>query len=130
MNIITLSGRLVRDPEVKPYGDEGKTYTRFTIAVDRPYHKGKERQADFINCTAFGKTGEVVGNWFNKGNRILLDGSLRISSYEKDGKRYTSSTVIVNHIEFVDRAEKRQENQQSPMQSFGEEVGYDTEIPF
>lgn len=133
MNIIILNGRLVRDPEVKAYGHEGKTYTRFIVAVDR-VQKGQEKKADFISCTAFGKTGELVGNYFNKGSRILLDGRLQINSYEKDGKYYSYSEVMVNHVEFVDSKkdeEKRNGQDQkpdNPMGGFGQT--FDEDIPF
>lgn len=135
MNIIILNGRLVRDPEVKAYGHEGKTYTRFTVAVDRPVQKGQEKKADFIPCTAFGKAGELVGNYFNKGSRILLDGRLQINSYEKDGKHYSYSEVMVNHVEFVDSkkdGEKRNgqgdQKPDNPMGGFGQTL--DEDIPF
>ena len=57
MNVVVLVGRLTRDPELK-FGQSGKAYSRFSLAVDRPFSKG---EADFINCVAFGKTAELIG---------------------------------------------------------------------
>ena len=57
MNLVILTGRLTRDPELK-FGQSGKAYSRFSLAVNRA---GKKDEADFINCVAFGKTAEIVG---------------------------------------------------------------------
>ena len=75
MNLVVLNGRLVRDPELK-FGQSGKAYSRFSIAVDRPFQNSTDSQtADFINCVAFGKTAEFIGEYFRKGRKILLKGS-------------------------------------------------------
>lgn len=62
MNIIILTGRLTRDPELKT-GQSGKAYARFTLAVERPMQKD---ETDFINCVAFGKTAELIGEYLRK----------------------------------------------------------------
>ena len=129
MNKVILLGRLVRDPEVKA-SQNGKIFTQFCIAVDRPYVKGKEREADFINCVAFNKTGEFIGNYFNKGQRILIeDGSLRVTTFEKNGEKRFTTNVVVNKVAFVDWAEKKA-GINEPMQSFGTAVVIDDDIPF
>lgn len=56
MNIIILTGRLTRDPELK-YGQSGKAYSRITLAVQRKLNKD---EVDFINCVGFGKTAEAI----------------------------------------------------------------------
>ncbi|MGP2527437.1 single-stranded DNA-binding protein [Acidaminococcus sp. LBK-2] len=129
MNKVILLGRLVRDPEVKA-SQNGKIFAQFCIAVDRPYVKGKDREADFINCVAFNKAGEFIGNYFNKGQRILIeDGNLRVTSFEKNGEKRFTTNVVANKVAFVDKAEKKAVSTE-PMKSFGTEVGYDDEIPF
>lgn len=101
MNKIVLMGRLTRDPEVR----EGQTMvvTKFSIAVDR---NGNDQRADFINCVAFGKTAEFVGKWFNKGNRILVDGKLHINQYEKNGVKTSYAEVAVDSVEFCEPKQK------------------------
>ena len=125
MNKVILLGRLVKDPEVKVTSN-GKTFARFTVAVNRRYVGSEKHDADFIPCKAWGKTAEFVGKFFGKGDRILIeDGSINTGSYEKNGeKRFT-----VNGVRFVD-AKKKGGNEQEPMKSFGAEVGFDEEIPF
>lgn len=97
MNLIVLTGRLTRDPEVK-VGQSGKVFTRFSIAVDRTFKKG---EVDFINCVAFGKTAELIGEYLRKGDKAGFQGALQTNRYEKDGEKRTSYDVAVNQIEFL-----------------------------
>ena len=98
MNIIALSGRLTKDPELKS-GQSGKAYARFTLAVDRPMQKG---EADFINCVAFSKTAELIGEYLRKGRKVGVIGRLQMSKYEVNGEKRTSYDVVVDTIEFLE----------------------------
>lgn len=98
MNLVVLTGRLTRDPELK-YGQSGKAYSRFSLAVDRPFQKG---EADFINCVAFGKTAELIGEYLRKGRKVGIQGSLQMNRYEVNGEKRTSYDVLVNNIEFLE----------------------------
>ena len=80
MNTISLIGRLTGIPELK-YTQANTAFTRFSIAVDRPVKQGEEKQADFFNIVAWGKTAEFVCRYFGKGQRIALTGSVRTGSY-------------------------------------------------
>jgi len=102
MNIVVLNGRLTRDPELK-FGQSGKAYSRFSIAVDRPFQSSADKNSqtvDFINCVAFGKTAEFIGEYFRKGRKILLNGRLQMSQYESEGKKITTYIVVVDSVEF------------------------------
>ena len=104
MNKIILSGRLTKDPEVKT-AQSGKAYTRVGIAVDRAFSKDKE--VDFFNLVAFGKTAEFLGKWFSKGSKLLVEGRVQIEQYEdKEGLKRTSVDVIANEVEFADSKKK------------------------
>lgn len=98
MNLVVLTGRLTRDPELK-YGQSGKAYSRFSLAVDRPFQKG---EADFINCVAFGKTAELIGEYLRKGRKVGVNGSLQMNKYEVNGEKRISYDVLVNSIEFLE----------------------------
>lgn len=98
MNVIILTGRLTRDPELK-FGQSGKAYSRFTLAVDRPMQKG---EADFINCVAFGKTAELIGEYLRKGRKAGVTGKLQMGKYEVNGEKRTSYDVVVDTIEFLE----------------------------
>lgn len=98
MNLVILTGRLTRDPELK-FGQSGKAYSRFSLAVDRPFQKG---EADFINCVAFGKTAELIGEYLRKGRKVGVNGRLQMSRYEANGEKRTSYDVLVENIEFLE----------------------------
>ena len=95
MNNVSLIGRLTAAPELK-YTQSNTAYTRFSVAVDRSYAKqGEERQTDFINIAAWGKTAEFVCKYFMKGQRIGITGEIRTGSYtdQNGNKRYTTDVV-------------------------------------
>lgn len=95
MNNVSLIGRLTTAPELKNT-QSGTAYTRLSIAVDRAYAKqGEERQTDFINIIAWGKTAEFVCKYFMKGQRIGITGEIRTGSYtdQNGNKRYTTDVV-------------------------------------
>ena len=101
MNKIFLSGNLTRDPEVR-YTQSGKAYARMGIAVRRPYSKDKDA-VDFFNLVAWDKTAEFCGKYFQKGSRVLLEGTLRTNSYDnKDGVKVNTVEIWVDNIEFAD----------------------------
>lgn len=98
MNLVVLIGRLTRDPELK-FGQSGKAYSRFSLAVDRPFQKG---EADFINCVAFGKTAELIGEYLRKGRKVAINGRLQMNRYEVNGEKRTSYDVVVDAMEFIE----------------------------
>lgn len=106
-------GRIVRDLEPK-YLQTGTCLLNFSIAVDRPKKKGEAKaESDFINCIAWGKSAETIGNYFKKGDRILIEGRIQTGSYEnKDGKKVYTTDVVVERFEFVEsRGSKQQASQ-------------------
>lgn len=105
MNNIIAMGRLARDPELKVIQSNVElTVTKFSIAVTRKYKAaGEERpKADFLECTAWGKTGEFINKYFKKGNMIALRGSVETDSYtNKDGVKVKTVYIRVEEAEFT-----------------------------
>ncbi len=103
MNKVILMGRLTRDPEVRySQGDNPLAIARYTLAVDRRQSRsnnGDEQTADFINCVAFGRTGEFAERYLHKGTKIAVTGRIQTGSYtNKDGvKVYTTEVVVEDH---------------------------------
>nr|DAW16595.1 MAG TPA: Single strand binding protein [Caudoviricetes sp.] len=132
MNLIVLTGRLTKEPEVR-YTQSGKTVCSFSIAVDRPFSgQDGKREADFFNCMLWGKQGETFGNTVHKGHKILVEGRVQISSYQaKDGSKRQSTDVVCNRFEYLERKENQQQAQSLPKVNFGD-MGQmmDEEIPF
>lgn len=132
MNTITLLGRLTKNPEAR-YTSTGKAVTLFTLAVNRPYtNSDGQREADFINCQAWGKTAEVVGNHVSKGDRLLVEGRLQIRSYtDKEGVKRYATEVIVNRVEFIEqKKDSNVKTEASPMDDFGSADFEQDSIPF
>lgn len=99
MNKVVLIGRLTKDPEIKHTPGDGTAICRITVAVARLF---KKDETDFINCVAFGKTGETIAQYFTKGRQIAVVGNIRTGSYEgQDGIRRYTTDVIIENFEFV-----------------------------
>lgn len=98
MNQVVLTGRLTKDPEIR-YTQTQEPVARFTLAVDKP---NRDAKADFVPCTAFGKTAEVIGKYCQKGRMIGVSGRLHTDSYQKqDGTRVYTTDVTVDRMEFL-----------------------------
>ena len=104
MNKTILMGRLTRDPEVRyAANDSGMAIVRYTLAVDRRRTGNNGQSADFINCVAFGKTGEFAEKYFRKGTKILISGRIQTGSYtNKDGNKVYTTEVVVEEQEFAE----------------------------
>ena len=105
MNKVILMGRLTRDPEVRySNGENATAIARFSIAVDRRFKRGNDGQdADFFNCTAFGKQGEFVEKYLKKGTKILLSGRIQNDNYtNRDGQKVSAVQIIAEEIEFAE----------------------------
>ena len=117
MNKVILIGRFTKDPEVNYTAGTGTAVTRFTIAVTRPF---KKDETDFINCVAFGKTGETIAQYLTKGRQLAIVGNIRTGSYDaKDGtKRYTTD-VVVESFEFIGQGKQEQKEDNPFNNGFG-----------
>ena len=100
MNKVILIGRLCADPEFRQT-TSGIAVCRIRIAVDRPKQKDQERQADFIGCTAWRSTAEFISRYFTKGQKIIVEGSLRNNDYtDNNGVKHYSMDVLIQNVEF------------------------------
>jgi len=103
MNKVILMGRLTRDPEVRySQGAQSMAVARYTLAVDRRFKRDGEQTADFIQCVAFGKSGEFAERYFHKGTKIVVEGRIQTGSYEKDGQRVYTTDIVVEQQEFAE----------------------------
>lgn len=104
MNKVILMGRLTRDPEVRyTQGDNAMAIARYSLAVDRRFKRDGEPDADFINCVAFGKSGEFAEKYLKKGTKIAVVGRIQTGSYtNKDGQKVYTTDVVVEEQEFAE----------------------------
>lgn len=122
MNRVFLSGRLTADVELKT-SSSGKSYGRFSLAVDR---FGKDAGADFINCTAFGRTAEVISQYTRKGDKLVASGRIQTGSYEREGRKVSTVDVVVDEVELPP---KRKEEPTKADDEFMP-VSDDVDLPF
>lgn len=105
MNKVMLVARLCRDPEVRcTQGENASTIVRFPVAVNRRFKNAEGNyEADFINCVAFGKSGEFIEKYFKKGMAIGITGRIQTGNYtNKDGVKVYTTDVVVEEAEFVE----------------------------
>ncbi len=104
MNKVILMGRLTRDPEVRySQGASQTAVARFSVAVDRRFKREGEPDADFFNCTSFGRQAEFVERYLHKGTKVVLSGRVQNDNYtNKEGQMVYSVRIMVDEIEFAE----------------------------
>ena len=124
MNKVALIGRLTRDPDVRYIqGGESMAIDTFTLAVDR---RTKKKDADFISCVAFGKSGEFVEKYFRKGMRVAVVGRIQTGSYDnKDGHKVYTTDVVCEELDFC---ESKQQQNADGFMNIPDEI--EEEMPF
>ena len=115
MNKVILMGRLPRDPAVRHSpGENATAVARYTLAVDRRQSRNNqngEPTADFIQCVAFGRSGEFAAKYFRKGLKVVVTGRIQTGSYtNKDGQRVYTTDVVVEDQEFAESKAASQNN--------------------
>lgn len=137
INRVVLAGRPTRDLELKSI-NSGTSVCSFTLAVDRNFKsRSGEREADFINCVAWGKTAEVMSSYVKKGSVIGIDGRIQTRSYDnREGQRVYVTEVVVENFSFLggsDKNAQRNQNNQSsndPFASIKQVDIADDDLPF
>lgn len=144
MNKVILCGRLTAKPILR-HTDSNKQYCRFTIAVNKPViNQDGTREADFINCIAWNKTGETITKYFDRGKQILINGKIQTNKYtDKDGNNRYTTDILVEEFEFLGnkqdikpdvnialltkepKDEPKDEPKEDPFADFGDTVSID-----
>ncbi len=104
MNKAILMGRLTKDPDLRYAATSSTAWSSFTLAVNRRFAKpGEERQADFINIVAFGKTAEFCSKYFKKGQQVAVIGRIKTRSWDdQDGKKRYATDIVAEEVYFAD----------------------------
>jgi len=137
MNACHFIGRLSRDPEVRySQGEKSTAIARFSLAVDRRFKRDGEPNADFINCVAFGKTGEFVEKYLKQGSKIALTSRVQTGSYtNKEGVKVYTTDFVVEEIEFAESKSSEGNSRPTLNQTQGDcsmniPDGIEEELPF
>lgn len=132
MNSFELIGRLTKKPELA-YNQNGNSYCRLTLAVNRPKKEDGTQDADFISCVAWKNTADTICKYLNKGSLIGLEGRIQTGSYDReDGTKVYTTDVLVSRIHFLEsKGDKRPEPEEpaevekDPFAELGTQVSLD-----
>ena len=118
MQKIFIIGNLTADPEMRTT-PSGKAVTNFTVAVSR---KGDKDKTDFFRCAAWGKTGEVCGQYLSKGKKVCVVGEVSARAFtDKQGEAKASLEVFVTEVEFLSPRSEEREPVSTAMPSYSQE---------
>ena len=133
MNKVIMIGRLTKDPEIKKTSS-GKSVASFSLAVSDRYNRDK---TDFINCVAWEKTADYLGNYVKKGNLIAVEGRISTRNYDgSDGKKVYITEVVCDSVQGLERNDQPQatpkpSNEPKPWQKFEEPIDIEEDVlPF
>lgn len=105
-NKVILMGNLTRDPELR-HLPSNMPVAQVGLAVNERY-KDKQSgewvdRANFVDCDAFGRTAEIINQYFQKGSPILIEGKLRMDQWEdrQSGQKRSKLKVVIDRFEFV-----------------------------
>lgn len=112
MNLVILRGNLARDPEVRTVNTNGRqtSVANFTIAVSREFTKQNgetDKITTFVQCEAWDTGAEAIADSLNKGDLVMVEGSLRNDSWEKDGVKHSTIKIRVNNFAKINKSFKR-----------------------
>jgi len=120
LNVVMLMGNLTRDPEIK-HTPKGTAIASFGIAINHTYtQQGGEKREEvtFVDLEAFGKTAEIIGEYFKKGRSIYISGRLKLDSWDDktSGKKMSKLRVVVDSFEFLGSRDGEQKSERSEQQ--------------
>jgi single-strand DNA-binding protein len=117
VNKVILVGRLGADPEVR-YSGGGTAVTNFRLATDRKYTNKQGEKVDeteWHRCVAFGRTGEICGEYLHKGSQVYVEGRIRTRDWEdKDGNKRWTTEILVEQMKMLGSKGERPERAASP----------------
>lgn len=129
LNRITLQGRLTKDPEIKATANQ-TPYCNFNVACDRNFSgQDGQKQTDFLPCVAWKQKAQFLGQYFHRGDMILLSGMLTSRQYDDaQGQRRTVYEILVDEINFCgSKSESKPQVQPQPQV---EPLPEDDNLPF
>ena len=116
LNRIVVMGRCGKDPEIR-MTQKGTAVASVTLAVDRDYSADQNKETDWIDVVAFGKTAEFVEKYFSKGQMAVVSGRLQIRNWEdKEGNKRRSAEIVADNVYFGDS--KRSESNDNQKENF------------
>lgn len=129
INNVTLVGRITRDIELKKT-QSNTSVTGFTLAVNRPFSKENETQADFISCVAWEKQAEVLNDYAHKGSLIGVVGRIQVRAYEVDGTTRYATEVVAQSVQLLEPKKERETFGKDPVHGQERVTPTSEDLPF
>ena len=135
VNMVILMGNLTRDPELKFVGGGNTALAKFGLAVNRRYKDrdgNRREEVTFIDVVAWGKTGEIIGEYLKKGDPIFINGRLKLEEWEDKttGQKRQKLTVVAEAFQFVGKKADREESSGSSDTVPAARAPEDDDVPF
>ena len=125
MNQTIAIGRLTADPVVRYSANTQNAIAKFTLAVDR---MGKDKEADFLRFTAFGKQAETLEKYVGKGCRLAVTGHSQTGKFQnQEGETIYTTDIIVDRFDIIDWKDNGGKSANNPASEF---EAIDAELPF
>jgi single-strand DNA-binding protein len=107
INKVILVGRLGKDPEIRST-PQGNTVAKFTVATDEKFTDRageKQERTEWHNIVAWGKLGEICGQYLKKGKLVYIEGSIRTDSWDdkESGQKKYRTEIVANTMKMLDR---------------------------
>jgi single-strand DNA-binding protein len=118
MNLVILKGNLARDPELRTVSSSGRqtSVVNFTVAVSREFTKQSgesDKITTFVQCEAWDTGAEAIAESLKKGDAVMIEGSLRNDSWEKDGVKHSTMKIRVNNFGKISKTATRTKKETS-----------------
>lgn len=109
MNKVFLIGNITKDIELRQ-SNSGKFVVEFSVAINNGKdQQGNELPADFVNCTAWNKTAEILNKYTNKGSKISVEGAIKTQTWvDQQGNNRYKTYVLVDRVELLSRPQQQQ----------------------
>jgi len=129
MNIVMLRGNLARDPELRTVniGNKSTSVVNFTVATNREFTKADgttDKVTSFIQCEAWDSGAEAIASSFSKGDLVMVEGSLRNDSWEKDGVKHSTIKVRVNNFGKIVKSKRQDKPAKNDPETAEETVAF------
>lgn len=123
MNLVILRGNLARDPEVRSVNTNGRqtSVANFTIAVSREFTKQNgetDKITTFVQCEAWDTGAEAIADSLKKGDLVMVEGSLRNDSWEKDGVKHSTIKIRVNNFAKINKSGRKKDSSKEEVVAF------------
>lgn len=132
LNVVTIAGRCTREIELR-YTQSQKAVASFTLACERDYAPtGEKKEVDYVNCVAWGKTGEIIHQYATKGSMLMVSGRLQSREWtDKNDNKRREWEVVADHVYFGEsKKNAKPVDVEAPQSSFTELADTDGDLPF